>query len=374
MRFLRASAQPVRAVLTAGNFIGATPPSLNTEEQHLLKSLARRSFADVLDQAIAREADLLLIAGGMFTRSEPTLDDVRFASQRLRHIREAGILVLALDDAVEAGNDKSSGLAFLEELGLLHSVSPHGHTTGHIFDVGGATIEVRPDREVGVREISSEQHAVRITLGTDPRVLEPDTVATKSDLLVLGDAPEPARQQFAETVVVRPGWSAPFLDERQTQAGFALVDIDYEGVLEVEFCEVLGASPEVVRFEADDLIDADPSLTIRERLAPLIGETPLVTIEFNGLFPRELWHRCRIGDLSRRASTAGTLVSVDLSRLEVPVGPLADPTTRSFLVEVRRAAERMGSALEPDQTEALDRARRSIVNGLQRQQELRVAR
>lgn len=374
MRFLRAAAQPVRAVLTAGNFIGATPPSLTTEEQHLLEAHARRSFADVLDQAVAGEADLLLIAGGMFTRPDPTLDDVRFASQRLRHMRDAGILVLALDDTVENGNDKSSGLSFLEEFGLLHSVSSHGHTTGHLFEVGGVTIEVRPDSEFSVRAVSSERHAIRVTLGTDPRVLETDAGATRSDLIVLGDAPEPARQQLGNTVVVRPGWSAPVLDERQTKAGFALVDIDYEGVLDVEFCEVLGASPVVIRFEADDLINADPSLTIRERLAPLIGETPLVTLEFNGVFPRELWHRCHIGDLSRRASTAGTLVSVDLSRLEVPAGPVGDSATRSFLVEVRRAAERMSTGLEPDQTETLDRARRSIVNGFHRQQALRAAR
>ena len=89
MRFLRGSAAPVRAVLTAGNLIGAAPPSLSPEQRALYQAHTRRSLASVLEQATADDADLVLIAGGLFARSEPALEDVRFASQCLRRVREA---------------------------------------------------------------------------------------------------------------------------------------------------------------------------------------------------------------------------------------------------------------------------------------------
>ncbi len=373
MRFLRVSAPPVRAVLTAGSLIGAEPPSLSPEEQHLLKAQTRRSFTDVLDRATADEANLILIAGGMFARPKPALDDVRFASRCLQRMRDAGIPVLVLDESDEQTRDDATGVAFLEELGLVASVSRHGPTRSRTVEAAGVAIDVRSDRGGDGAEAAAGSGSLRITLASDPQILELWSVAANADLVVLGDLPEPARQRISHATVVRPGWSAPAVDERRAKAGFALADLDHEGVLEVEFQEIVGASSIAISFRAEDFSDGDPAATIRERLAPLVGDAALVTLEFVGPFPRELWHRCRVGDLSRRASAAGTLVSIDLSRIDVPTGPSEGATTRSFQVEVRRAAERMGGDTASADAGAIRRARKSVVDGFRRQRAMRPA-
>ena len=368
MRFLRGSAAPVRAVLTAGNLIGAAPPSLSPEQRALYQAHTRRSFASVLDQAAADDADLILIAGGLFARSEPGLEDVRFASQCLRRVREAGIVVVAMDEAGEPVAN-GTGIAFLEEIGLLASVRPHDRVRSRTVDVAGLVLEVGADPTFSHAENGSHRSPIRIALTTEAHALQHAEAATAADLIVLGDLPDSSQRRLGDIPVICPGWSAPAVTERRAEAGFAMVDFDHDGVIAAEFRELASAAQVVIRFTAGDLVDGDPAATLRERLAPLIGDTPLVTLEFVGEFPRELWHRCRIGDLSRRASAAGTLVHVDVTQLDVPAGSAEGRATRSFVVEVRRAAEHMSVATaSADNAGTIARARRSAVDGFRRRE------
>ena len=364
MRFLRGSAESVRAVLTAGSRIGDAPSSLNPEQLVIFQAHTRRSFAAVVDQALADDADLLLIAGGLFARSEPGLEDIRFASQCLRRARETGIVVIALDEANEPATD-GAGIAFLEELGLLAAVRPGGPMRTRTVQVAGLTLEIGAATAPDHVEPAADRGLLRIALAVDTDELEP--LETAADVIVLGNRPDPGQRRLGDAFVVCPGWTAPSVTERRAEAGFAVIDLDHEGVIGAEFRELAGVAPVVVSFSAADLVDRDPAAAIRERLATLIGEAPLVTLEFAGEFSRELWHRCRIGELSRRASAAGTLVHVDLAQLRVSAGPADAQPTRSFVVEVRRAADQMNAAPDADgDADTIARARRAVVDGFRR--------
>lgn len=372
MRFLRGSAESIRAVLTAGNHIGAMPPSLNAEQLALFQAHSRRSFAAVVDQAITDDTDLMLIAGGLFARSEPGLDDIRFASQCLGRARDAGIVAIALDDA-ENPTSGSTGITFLEELGLLAGVRPEGGTRSRTVDIAGVAIEVGAPAAFGHAAPAPHHPILRIALTTDSDALQ-QPEATSADVIVLGDRPEPGQRQLGSVFLICPGWSAPAVTERLSESGFALVDLDQDGAVAAEFRELAGLAPVVVTFTAEELADRDPAGAIRQRVAPLIGDAPLVTLEFVGEFTRELWHRCRVSDLTRRASADGTLVHVDLSQLDITTTPADASPTRSFVVEVRRAAEHLTAGPAPeDDADTLARARRLVVDGFRRRAESRVA-
>jgi len=360
MRFLRGSAESIRAVLTAGSHIGDAPSLLNPEQFVLFQAHTRRGFAAVVDQALADDADLILIAGGLFARSDPGLDDIRFASQCLKRAREAGIVIVALDEADEAATD-GTGIAFLEELGLLAAVRPGGPAHTRTVQVAGLTLEIGEASAMNHIEPAADRGLLRIALAMDAEALDPGA----ADVIVLGNRPDPGQRRLGDALVVCPGWSAPSVTERRTEAGFAVIDLDHEGVVGAEFRELAGVAPVVVSFSAADLVDRDPTAAIRERLATLIGEAPLVTLEFEGEFSRELWHRCRVGDLSRRASAAGSLVHVDLAQLHVSSGPAEAQPTRSFMVEVRRAAEQLSGSPDCD-ADTMARARRAVVDGFRR--------
>lgn len=372
MRFLRGSAESIRAVLTAGNLIGATPPSLNAEQLALFQAHTRRSFTAVIEQAIADDADLILIAGGLFARSEPGLDDIRFASQSLGRARDAGIVSIALD---EAGNPAAggTGITFLEELGLLAGVRPDGGIRSRTVNMAGVALEVGAPSAFGHADPTPQHSALRIALTTDPDALQQQE-AMAADVIVLGNRPEPGQRQLGNVFLICPGWSAPAVTERLSESGFALVDLDQDGVIAAEFRELAGVAPVVVTFTASELVDRDPAGAIRERVAPLIGDAPVVTLEFVGEFSRELWHRCRVADLSRRASADGTLVHLDLSQLDITTAPADGRPTRSFVVEVRRAAEQLAAGASPAaNTDTVARARRLVVDGFRRRAESRVA-
>lgn len=372
MRFLRGSAESIRAVLTAGNLIGAAPPSLSAEQLALFQAHSRRSFAAVVDQAIADDADLMLIAGGLFARSEPGLDDIRFASQCLGRARDAGIVAIALDEADNPATD-STGITFLEELGLLAGVRPDGGIRSRTVDVAGVALEVGAAPAFGHADPAPQHAALRIALITDSDALQRQE-AIAADVIVLGNRPEPGQRQLGSVFLICPGWSAPAVTERLSESGFALVDLDQDGVIAAEFRELAGVAPIVVTFTAGELADRDPAGVIRERVAPLIGDAPLVTLEFAGEFSRELWHRCRAADLIRRASADGTLVHVDLSQLDITSAPTDAPPTRSFVVEVRRAADQLSAGAAPlDDAGTMARARRLVVDGFRRRAESRVA-
>lgn len=362
MRFLRGSAESIRAVLTAGSHIGDAPSSLNPEQLVLFQAHTRRSFAAVVDQALADAADLMLIAGGLFARSEPGLEDIRFASQCLKRAREAGVVIVALDEADEAATD-GTGIAFLEELGLLAAVRPGGPMHTRTVQVAGLTLEIGSASAMNHIEPAADRGLLRIALTIDAEALESREMA--ADVIVLGNRPDPGQRRLGDALVLCPGWSAPSVTERRAESGFAIIDLDREGVVGAEFRELAGVAPVVVSFSAADLVDRDPAAAIRERLATLIGEAPLVALEFEGEFSRELWHCCRVGDLSRRASAAGTLVHVDLAQLHVSSGPAEAQPTRSFMVEVRRAAEQLSGSPDGD-ADTMARARRAVVDGFRR--------
>lgn len=372
MRFLRGSAESIRAVLTAGNHIGATPPSLSAEQLALFQTHTRRSFAAVVDQAIADDADLILIAGGLFARSEPGLDDIRFASHSLGRARDAGIAAIALDEAEKSATN-SSGIAFLEELGLLAGVQPEGGIPSRTVDIAGVALEIGAASAFSAADPAPHHATLRIALTGDSDALQ-RLEAVAADVIVLGNRPEPGQREIGTAHVICPGWSAPAVTERRGESGFALVDLDQDGVIAAEFRELAGVSPVVVSFTAGELADRDPAAAIREQLTPLIGQAPLVTLEFVGEFSRELWHRCRVADLSCQASADGTLVQLDLSQLDITTAPADARPTRSFVVEVRRAAEQMAAGAAPaDDADTIARARRLVVDGFRRRAESRVA-
>jgi len=361
MRFLRGSAPPVRAIVTAGNLIGCIPRHLGNAERLLAQEHARRSFARVIEATGSYGANLVLIAGGLFAQSEPPLEDVRFVARILREVSDAGASVLALDESPDGGGGNATALAFLEDLGLLLSVPSNGVPATRTIDVSGISIAICSSGVTSNSDPWSSEAQLRIVLASDAGALDdPANTLGSTDLIVLGDSPEPGSHLLGSATVVRPGWSSPSGADNRVAAGFALAEFGTAGTVELEFREIDGGTPAVLLFKPEEFAGVDPATALRERVAPLIGDAPFITLEFTGLFSRELWHRCHIGDLRRRASSAGSIINIDLSRLEVPTASSTTKPTRSFLVEVRRAADRMDNSAEPRDTKAIDRARQAI--------------
>ena len=254
-------------------------------------------------------------------------------------------MAIALDEADHPATD-STGIAFLEELGLLAGVRPDGGIPSRTVEVAGVVLEVGAAPAFSHAGPAPHHATLRIALtGDSDAPQRPETMA--ADVIVLGNRPDPGRRQLGNGLLICPGWSAPAVTERRPESGFALVDLDQDSVIAAEFRELAGVAPVVVRFTAGELPDRDPAAAIRERVASLMGDAPLVTLEFVGEFSRELWHRCRVADLSRQASADGTLVQLDLSQLDIITAPSDVRPTRSFVVEVRRAAEQLSAGAAP---------------------------
>ncbi|MBM4437173.1 MAG: hypothetical protein FJ029_08070 [Actinobacteria bacterium] len=339
MRILRGSGPPLRVVVTAGNRIAATPPSLSQRQRRLYRARARESFGEVLQHALRNEADLLISAGGLWGATAPEIDDLRLITRWAQRLADHGVAIVALDDASPAAtSERATALAYLAELGLLHAVAPD--PAG-----GGVTLSLRGTSLAFAAEMASPADtggagSWRILLASDPAtasVVEERLAA--ADIVILGDRPEAAHQAAGRSLLVRPGWSAPPLARTGADPGFTYLEIDDGGVRRVEFVPLAEAAPVQVGVPAESLPAAAAGVALRQRLEAEAGSAGMVTVQLTGAFDREFFHGLKLRDLVDAQSHV--VLAVDLSRSNVAGAGLPGERRPSFVVEARRAAEHL---------------------------------
>jgi exonuclease SbcD len=95
-----------------------------------------RAFLHIIQQAIDRDIDFLLVAGDLFEKRTVDPLAMRVAVEGLRRLGEAGIRVIAVEGNHEKAHyrDQYSWLDFLDGLGYLHLLNPR-------FEKGRAALE-----------------------------------------------------------------------------------------------------------------------------------------------------------------------------------------------------------------------------------------
>ena len=363
MQILRGLGHTVRMLLTAGNLVGATPPFLSPDQRLAFRAQTRSGFGSALAYALQNDAELVLIAGGLLATAQPPLDDLRFVTQWMQRLRDAGVPVVALDDwADPARPAEATGLAFLADLDLVFPLRPVA-SDAFAMDVGGLRIGFTADPAFEMTAEARELLSLLVLLTDDPQAAE----RAPADLTVIGDVREPAQAQRGSVVVVRPGWTAPSLDA-QDEAGFTWLELDGQGIRQAEFLRLAGATPEQVRIRADEVDARDPAAALAARIEPMLGQVPLARLEFEGQFSREVWHRCRVGELVHRAARAGTVLAVDASGLDLGGHGTPSQARSSFSVELRRAADRLARETAPDEADLVREARTASAAAFRRQE------
>jgi exonuclease SbcD len=120
-----------------------------------------RVFLHIVDQAIERQVNLLLIAGDLFEKRTVDPLAMRVAIEGFRMLREAGIAVVAVEGNHEKAHyrDQYSWVDFLDGLGYLHLLNPRFEDGRAVLesygDAGGAYVDLPltggKDRPGGVR-------------------------------------------------------------------------------------------------------------------------------------------------------------------------------------------------------------------------------
>ncbi len=343
-----------RVVVTAGSLIGATHSWLHQDQARLFRDRSRESFRRVFRQAVELDAQLVLSAGGLLADPQPSLDDLRFVAQTLR---EAGLQVAALSD--HAASDGGSGLDFLADLDLLRIFG--AHTDPIALDLNGVPLLIGA-RPHGVMDADSiAPTALRVRVSGAQGAPDPAT-----DVVVLGGRREPGAWREGSSIMVRPGWAAPALRASEAAAAFGWLEVDANGVRLVDFAALGQPAGARVEVRLDELDVSNPAAALWQLVAPELTKSDLVTLTLRGPFDGDVWRRCGLLDLLRRAAVDGTLLDVDLAALGAPDGDGSPGRRPSLLVELRRAADGVSRGVVADDVTLVRAAQAEIAGALQR--------
>ncbi len=115
----------VRVVVTADNHLSAYTPKLTPQRLSERRQRLRLAFLQVVAEAIARQAHLLIQAGDLFDSTDPRNLEREFVAAQLARLRDAGIRVFAVSgnhdtprQRTEHGGSSPQGI--YAQLGGLH--------------------------------------------------------------------------------------------------------------------------------------------------------------------------------------------------------------------------------------------------------------
>ena len=365
MRILRGAGARLPIALTAGNLIGAAPHFLSPGQRALVGAQGRQRFTEMVDFAAANQARLLVAAGGLFASADPDLDDLRFVTQQIRRLRDHECAVVVLDDLRDRrGHGQSSGLDLLADMELVRVLRP-GPGDAFALEVGGLRLGFTADPGFVRRAGEGDDLSALLLVTRDAAAADRNAAPElEADLVVMGDSREAGDMVRGQTLFVRPGWTAAGANA-DGPATFAWAEVSADGVRELRFIPLAGTAAQRVRVRPEQLSGPDPAAALRALVDPLLGATPLLSLEFEGNLTRDRWHACRLAGLVRAAEQQGTVVSVDVVGLG-PDGRSTGEPRASFGVEVRRAAERLARDAEPGDADLIRGARSAVADVFRR--------
>jgi len=109
-----------------------------------------KAFLHVVDQAVERQVDFVLLAGDLFEKRTVDPLAMRVAIEGLRRLREAGVPVVAVEGNHERAyyRDRYSWVDFLDGLGYLRLLNPRFEDERAVLepygDAGGAYVDLSP--------------------------------------------------------------------------------------------------------------------------------------------------------------------------------------------------------------------------------------
>jgi len=116
-----------------------------------------RVFLHIIDQAVLRQVDFVLLAGDLFEKRTVDPLAMRVAVEGLRQLRQADVPALAVEGNHERAyyRDQYSWVDFLDALGYLRLLNPHfedGHAVLEPYDGdGGAYADLAGARVYGIK-------------------------------------------------------------------------------------------------------------------------------------------------------------------------------------------------------------------------------
>ena len=246
------------------------------------------------------------------------------------------------------------GADFLTEVGLVDAVlSAHapGSLVMSVADLqiglvtGGAV--ANSDADLTIEISTGEVEAA----GSLPP-------AGVSDVVIDTRAAGAGSNRVDGALVVATGWAGLSL-ERRAEPGFVILDIDPASEVVPSFVPT-----EVLR-PARLVIDSPQSASeVAYLIAPELGTASILDVELHGRMSRAAWHELDPSSLIERAGSAGTLLRFVIDQLVVNDSPTAagELARSSFLVNARRASERLLAAAGDDNhRETISAARARVV-------------
>ena len=294
-----------RLVLTGGLRLGRSKGWLPPEQREGALLERRLAFGAVVNYAIANRAHGLVIAGGLFDRSDPEPAEIAAAAAGLQALGKAGISSFAIHGPYELPPSGAlSALDLLSQLGFVECLdrTPNAHLVSlgglrlafSSLPGAGAVSGGNPLRQLNFPRVGDCHVLVTDALveqlapvsAAGPRIdLDSVNALNGIDLLVTGGNGKPQRYQAAKTMVVAPGSalrSAP-------EGGFAKVVLARGGVQEIRFESGIGQPVAEVLVPASLLESVDAHAEIRSMIdESAIAATELVMRVYGRATPAAL--------------------------------------------------------------------------------------
>ena len=266
--------------------------------------------------------------------------------------RRAGMTVVATG---EPPGPTTDGTDFLAEVGLVDAVLRSQASESVVVSVAGLQIGLGTGGAVA----NSDAADLTIDIATgEGEAGGPVSPAGLADVVIDTRAAGAASDRVGDALIVATGWAGLSLEGR-AEPGFVILD----------FHPARGVFPSFVPTDVLRptrlMIDSPPSSgAVANMIEPELGTVGILEIELHGRMSRAAWHELDPASLIERAASAGTLLRFVIDQLVVNDSPDAavDLARSSFLVNARRASERLlAAAGDDDHREIIAAARVRVV-------------
>lgn len=359
VRIVRSVESRARLAVATGFQLGARPAALSPSQRDLFSALTHRAFADVLEQTAQAGCQAFVCGPGLFAESPPSLENVRAAMAPLGSARRAGMTVVATGEPPGPATD---GTDFLAEVGLVAEVLS-AQAPGSVV-VSVANLQIGLVTGDTVANIDAADLTIEIATG-EGEAAGPASLAGFADVVIDTRAARVGSDRLDDVPVVLTGWAGPSL-EQHAEPGFVILDID----------PVAGVIPsfvptEVLRPTRLKIDSPQSGGEVANSIAPELGMAGILDVELHGRISRAAWHELDPPEMIERAASAGTLLRFAIDQLAVDDSPneTSELARSSFLVNARRAGERLLATAEDDKQQELVAAARARVVEIARRRE-----
>ena len=272
--------------------------------------------------------------------------------------RRAGMTVVATGEPPSLATD---GTDFLAEVGLVDAVLG--------AQAPGSLVMPVADLQIGLGTGGAVANSVAdltIEIATGQgEVAGPVPAAGIADVVIDTWTTNAGSDRVDDVLVVATGWAGLSM-ERRTEPGFVILDIDPASGVIPSFVPT-----EVLRPARLVIESPQSGGEVANLIAPELGAAGILDVELHGRMPRAAWHELDPSSLIERAASAGTLLRFTIDQFVVNDSPNAagDLARSSFLVNARRASERLLAAAGDDNHREIIAAARARVVEIARRRE-----